>query len=1518
MAQTSRTFRIFVSSTFSDLKAERNALQEKVFPRLRDLAVGHGCRFQAIDLRWGVSEEAALDQQTMKICLGEIERCQKTSPRPNFIVLLGNRYGWHPLPYEIPADEFEKILTLISKEDKDLLERWYSRDDNADPVVYILQSRAGEFVEYEHWEKVEIKLRQVLLPAIEALSFSQDALLKYTASATEQEIVAGALQVPDASEHVFCFLRDIEGLPDDNSAASFREIDLNAAQKQAKLKERLKQQLPHNIHEYTVQWQGDGPSLDHLDQLCEDVYAELSKVILAEAGKLETVDPLEKEISAHEVFGKDRARVFIGRADLLKAIGDYIIGSDPHPLAIWGVSGSGKSALMAKAVENAQKSGKDVIYRFVGATPESSNGRSLLESLCKQISRPYGADESTIPSEYKDLLQEFPKRLALAKPEKPLILFLDALDQLSDTDNARNLVWLSAELPPNVRLIISTLPGECLKALEGKVPGQNRLEVHSMSVEDGKAILIVWFGGVRRKLQDQQEQYLLGKFKDCGLPLYLKLAFEEARLWKSYDVLPELSGDIPAILRDLFKRLSQESNHGEMLVSRSLGYLAAAKNGLSEDELLDVLSRDGEVLANFQCRSPKSPKVEYLPVVVWSRLYFDLEPYLTERSADGTSLLGFYHRQMSEAVNVGYLSSKDRSRRHQTLAEYFCGQSLVTERFDKKIPNLRKLSEQPYQQTYGGMRTELVKTLSDYWFMETKIIVDSIQALIEDYNRARSTEYLQLQEGDQEAMRLIQGVLHLTSGILHDNPHELAGQLHGRLQNSENSIIGALLAQAATKRDKPWLRPLLGNLEEPDKGTDLVLTGHTDSLRFVILTHDGRHIVSWSQDRSLKVWNIDNGEEEFLLEKGNLLLELEVTPDDQFAVALDHNHELKVWNIHTGRLENTLWTCERPFLLTPDSKHVVINHTPQRNRIGNFELKLMNIITGNEECSFGKEISESSNLAITPDGESIAISVGPAFGQKLMIFDLLMGKQKGIFECQAFILKITVTADGKYFVIETRKMNGKHEFRVVDSIFMKEQFTIESSSDSQLYAGQTGLYHLSWERFKAKGKTKGMIKNLSTGEERVFECDEIINNLSGSLLLSPDGNFLAGDEGTQKSRFGVSISSCMLDLNTGHIVVKIGILKCWGFIRDGKKVILESTSHNLVIADLGKLMLENHTTGFKQSRQLKLVAVTPDDQYAIIVAENIKVWNLISRQEEFALEDPAYRMILSPEGKRIITDYPSVIDLNTKSQFYLTGLNTMNYNYSIDGMLIAADGNHLVAWAKQNFTSKPITTCKVWNLQTRSVEQTLEFEDAWSCAISPSCRRIACRTGDGHTVSVWDIASGREERVIQDSGSGFEALAFTHSGDRLLIAGNEAGNTCHLYIYELEGNGNEIMILEAKYLKPMRAEHQSSQEILLDTIDEMWVVTRSSQNELMVWNLAKRRLEHQMAGHCASLSLNQQHFAFASGSQIGIYDFERAEIVVTFHIDHEVTGVLLTKDGKTLIAGDQASNVHLLQLEAGI
>ena len=84
---TSRTFRLFISSTFADMAHERRVLHDGVFPKLRDLCASHGAQFQAVDLRWGVNEDSQLDHKTMDICLGEIERCQRLSPKPNFLVL---------------------------------------------------------------------------------------------------------------------------------------------------------------------------------------------------------------------------------------------------------------------------------------------------------------------------------------------------------------------------------------------------------------------------------------------------------------------------------------------------------------------------------------------------------------------------------------------------------------------------------------------------------------------------------------------------------------------------------------------------------------------------------------------------------------------------------------------------------------------------------------------------------------------------------------------------------------------------------------------------------------------------------------------------------------------------------------------------------------------------------------------------------------------------------------------------------------------------------------------------------------------------------------------------------------------------------------------------------------------------------------------------------------------------------------------------------------------------------------
>ena len=440
------------------------------------------------------------------------------------------------------------------------------------------------------------------------------------------------------------------------------ESDPGLQQRQRGLKARLKERLRGNTYEYEAQWLASGLSAAHIgslpqalndclklndsgnapNNLCEAVWLRLSKVILAEIGKLESVDPLQLEQNAHHEFGRERATLFVGREEILAQIADTLTGNDSHPLVVWGASGSGKSALMGRAVQQAQVqlgSHAILIARFIGATPESSNGRALLESLCRQITRAYEGDESAIPLEYRELAQEFPKRLALARPDRPLVLFIDALDQLADDENDPSLVWLPADLPPHVKLVVSTLPGDCHAALQRRLPASSMLNVPALSKLSGARMLQGWLAEAQRTLTDEQQADILTKFeRGGGLPLYLKLAYEEARHWHGYDGLPVqpsqapgLCEDIAGVIRDFFRRLKQESNHGQVIVSHALGYLAAAKNGLSEDELLDVLSADGDVLSDFRRRSPRSPAADRLPAVIWSRLSFDLAPYLAER-----------------------------------------------------------------------------------------------------------------------------------------------------------------------------------------------------------------------------------------------------------------------------------------------------------------------------------------------------------------------------------------------------------------------------------------------------------------------------------------------------------------------------------------------------------------------------------------------------------------------------------------------------------------------------------------------------------------------------------------------------------------------------------------------------------------------------------------------------------------------------------------------------------------------
>ncbi len=101
----------FISSTFSDMQAERDILHQRVFPRIRKQLEQYGEDIEGLDLRWGVDTSNMSEEESgkhvVKMCIDTIDRC-----KPYMIILIGERYGWVPDQKVVDEIQDERLSEL--------------------------------------------------------------------------------------------------------------------------------------------------------------------------------------------------------------------------------------------------------------------------------------------------------------------------------------------------------------------------------------------------------------------------------------------------------------------------------------------------------------------------------------------------------------------------------------------------------------------------------------------------------------------------------------------------------------------------------------------------------------------------------------------------------------------------------------------------------------------------------------------------------------------------------------------------------------------------------------------------------------------------------------------------------------------------------------------------------------------------------------------------------------------------------------------------------------------------------------------------------------------------------------------------------------------------------------------------------------------------------------------------------------------------------------------------------------
>lgn len=740
MTNNQKTFRLFISSTFSDFQVEREILQTKVFPDIKEYCSSKGYTFQPIDLRWGVSNEAQLDQKALEMCVEEVQSC-KTHDYPNFLIMLGDRYGWVPLPNIIEKDEFELISKNITLENKELLIDWYYEDKNQMPVSYILKQRTDEYIDYETWIKVESKLRDIFQNTVENLD--DDVKTKFFTSATESEAIEGIISyftktpyqekllklLPELSQldhkHIFGFFRDI-----DKKTIIKDKFVSDDYEKAKEFKDKVKKQL---IDENILSVNTSQISKDNLDESYLEKFTSLVIDFLKKQVNLQITEDKEKNYSTLEIekqqqynYLNQKLENFLGQEDALKKIENYINDDTDKPLIICGPSGIGKSTIIAQAIENATNPpNKKVIYRFVGATPNSTTTTDILTSILKELEITIEDEQVENKNQFLTVIDKEENHFAnfshkvydeIMNLKNDIVIFIDAVDQLTNDDQ---FLWLPNKLPSNIKIVISALKDSSYKeyskyfyTLEDKITSYIEIESFDKPLELLESLLKLQ----KRTLYDKQKEYFLNQYHQVNTPLYVYMASNEMQYWKSSDTVGDnvtLSLSQKDIVKDFIKNLTTIHHHDKRLVKKVFGYILASKDGLSEYEILELLNTDKKFIKQIAQDTWHTNTIQELPLVIWTRLYSHIKPFLSRKNQDGQELLYFFHREFIDTVQ---------------------NQSTQQDEHENIIKATRKLIEINQNKEFDSNRWGklYVKLLGEYYFkyeQEEKILEYNIQLL---------------------------------------------------------------------------------------------------------------------------------------------------------------------------------------------------------------------------------------------------------------------------------------------------------------------------------------------------------------------------------------------------------------------------------------------------------------------------------------------------------------------------------------------------------------------------------------------------------------------------------------------------------------------------------------------------------------------------------------------------------------------------------------------------------------------
>ncbi|XP_029111106.1 NACHT and WD repeat domain-containing protein 2 [Scleropages formosus] len=816
--------KVYLCSNPEDSEAEREALRETVFPRVRDRCRRvHGVEFRVIDPYEGVGHQSPPDPRTR---LRLLDECRKSSAGPFFVALVGQRYGSACPPVQVEVSEFQTLLWTCEQMGLStrLLERRYRRDENAVPPSFVLRDRphhpAGGQTDDTpgdadgSQQEIGATFRAAVTRCVQEGRFTSEKAHEYFSSALEKEVRFALEERPlEDAARALCYVHK----PPAVRSQEQRVLDSDPM---TNLREHL---LPGLVApgQLPVRTSSVDSRRRYIDGLCQQLYDDLLTLIDRTLVREESrpSDALSQDLLRNLELCRIYASMYRVECPETERIQAYLEHGDTgHPLVISGGACTGKTALLSHCAVQVRTwlDGRNpvVVARFVGS--DKVTLQELLRSVCYQITVNYGEHPWLHTSRNLiQLSQDFRSLLITASTsQRPLVLIFDGLDQMGlEEDKSLSLWWLPKSLPANVKLLISTTPKKSgtLRALRALYPKSHLfLELGSKDRRDLSQMLVDLLLARDRRITSGQRTYVNRALATCPLPLCVELLCEQVCEWSSDSEVTEnsVTSGVHNNITLFFSQL--EKKHSRQLVSRALCYLTLARQGLTEAELTDVLSSDNSVFSHFVPGGQVLPYKLRLPEVAVEMLLLDLERFLVRRHVAGSEVLFWTCRHFPLVIQKLYpCSTEAMQEMHAALADVFSGRwangrtkSLVVcgskgskpqdvvpdvipvktdiDRLHPDQPwifrsapsmtltraNLRKILELPFHLKSSGRLEELGRTVMSLGFHQAMLQAGHLEELISQLEEISVLMF-------RQELRLLARILRDSSCLLRGSPENL-------------------------------------------------------------------------------------------------------------------------------------------------------------------------------------------------------------------------------------------------------------------------------------------------------------------------------------------------------------------------------------------------------------------------------------------------------------------------------------------------------------------------------------------------------------------------------------------------------------------------------------------------------------------------------------------------------------------------------------------------------------------------